>query len=490
MPDCPSNFDASSLPGVTDQEVTQLTDIIRVVTSDCAPPTIQLAIPTEAASELFKYVCGFLRQFDVPRWFATGVAGMAVLPVLIINGVFSISIAVLQPVISVAFREILGLLDTLRKELDPTFADIAVLVLNELLGTDFTSAHLAGGIDVASHLARAEQVGAFLHNQLMSEFSTAADVTPESGMSAARRMSGFMINFGTATGIIGLLGGLVPFAHVDEIREIGEEVAKNLGLGRMHRLVMQPLIKSLIAAPYSWWINRQFHPTQFTIGDLVNPFQATQMSQTAIFQALDYLGYSDDKKQELIQLHQKRLSVSELDLLVRYGPLSQAYVNDYLPRLGFPAELQPVLLPLEDLKRAEGAVRQLIDEVMLEVKAGHLTSADLQTILANLPIGPIETRYLLDRVNFATQAPHAHLSLGEAQQAFELGLWTLDQLAEFLQARGYSADDANTLELLTLLKLSKLEEAKKVAQFAYDQKVAKAKSKNLPTPPPPAILSS
>lgn len=490
MSDFGPAIDPSQLPGVTDQEVQQLSDVIRVVTSDCAPPSIQFAIPKEGLQELFRYVCGFLREFDVPRWIATIIAGLAVLPLLVVNALFSTLLAVLAPFLSSLFKEVLGLLETLRRELDPSFAAAAVLVLNELLGTEFTVDHLAQGIDVTSHLARADEVGGLLHDQLTREFQSPGDLTPAAGAAAARRMSGFLINFGTATGIIAALGGLVPFVHLDEMREIGEEVARNLGLGRMHREVMRPLIRTLIGTPYQWYLNLRFHPTQFKEGDLINPFQQTLMSHDQIFQALDLLGFSDDKKEELIKLHQKRLTLDDLDLLQRYGTSSAQFVVDYVKTLGWPEELQDVVRSLVDLRRADAAVRELIAAMETYAADGHITLDDLSTLLDNLPIGPMEKRFLLARVQFKVKAPHKTLTIAEIQSAFEQGALTLDDLDTRFTAMGYSLEDVGILEILTLLKLAKLDESKKVAQFAYDKKVAAAKAKNRPIPPAPAILSS
>lgn len=486
----PNGFDPSQLPGVTDFEAQQLGQMFESITSECEAPSTQSVTPTEAVKDLYKNICGFLRRLGAPMWIARLVAAFWASMVFLFNATFAFILAILAPWLAVMFKEVLGLLDTVRKELDPNIASAAVMVLNELLGTDFTTSHLATGIDVTSHLERAGEVGGLLHDQLLREFKTAGDVTPDGGRVAARRFSGLLINFGTVTGLLATIGGLFPAIHLDEIREIGEEVARNLGLGRIHRQVLKPVVKTLIGDRYQEWLNQQFHPTQFKVADLVNPFNQNVMDTDLLFKSMDLLGYSQDKITELLRLHQKRLTLDDLDLLQRYGQSTDAFISGYVKTLGFPEELQDVLLKLVDLRRADAAVRELVAAMEQQAADGHITVDDLSTMLDNLPLGPMEKRFLLARVQFKTKVPHAHLTVAQAQKAFEEGVWDLDALDAYFVARGYSADDVATLELLTLLALAKMEEAKKVAQFAYDKKKAAAEKKGQPIPPPPAILSS
>lgn len=490
MGDLGGGPDFSLLPGVTDQEVQDLSQVFASVTGECPTPTTHFAIPTEALKELYKFICGLLRSVGAPTWMARLVASAAVAPIAVINAFLTVGITVFAPAVSALAVEGLGIIDVFRKQVDPTVAKVATEVLNELLGTDFTSDHLATGTDVASHIARAEQVGGLLHKQLMSEFNVEGDVTPDKGASAARRMSGFLINFGTATGIIAALGGLVPAVHLDEFREIGEQVAKNLGLGRMHRQVMKPIINTLIAVPYQWYLNQKFHPTQFKEGDLVNPFTQTVMDHDVIFKSLDLLGYTPDKITQLIRLHQKRLTLSEVELFVRYQILDRSTALTLVAELGYDHDTAGAAFNAEDLRRADAVLRKLIGDIETRVIDGQLTTDDFSALLDSLPLGPYEKKFYLQTVQYKVKATHAHLSFAQAQKAFEIGLWDLTQLDEYLTARGYSPDDSTTLQFLTLHALAMIAEAKQVAQFNYDARVEKAKAKNAPIPPPPAILSS
>ena len=371
------------------------------------------------------------------------------------------------------------------------FADLVGTAMGDLLGVEITGDDIFNAFQSRGRIDAMEVVGEKLIQQLTQEFIGDGEVSPDQGEEAVKTFLGFVMSFAVRQGNVEFILSLLPeeLRVFDGFRAFGELMAKNLGLGRLTRMVFKPLLKVLVATPYEWRLNQLYHPTQFTVGDLVNPFQQTQMSSDDIFKAMDLLGYSQDKVEALIKLHQKRLTVDDLDLLQRYGTASQEFVQSYLKTLGWPEELEQTVLALIDLRRSDAAVRALVDTIETSAADGHLTIEDVGTLFDNLPLGSMEKRFRLDAVKFKIKAPHNHLTLAQAQSAFEEGLWTLDQLDTYMTARGYSADDAATLEALTLLKLVQLDEAKRVAQFAYEKKVAAAKAKNQPIPPPPAILA-
>ena len=471
-------------------QIGQLGDAIRIVTSDCAPPKVNIAVPLEGLKDVFRLICGFLRDFDVPRWIASIVAGIAVSPLFIANAVLSLGISVLSPFIGAFAQEALGLLDQLRKNIDPAMASVAVEVLNELLGTEFNVTHIPQGFSAANHIERATVVGGLLHDQLLREFGGPGDVTPEKGRDAARTFSGFLINFGTATGIIATLGGLVPFVHLDEVREIAEEVARNLGLGRLHRMVMKPLLTLTVATPYGWYLNKLFHPTQFKVGEIINPFTSTLMDQAHVYEALDLAGYSDDKKAELIKLHQKRLSLDDVEILKRWGYWDETVTHKYLVELGWPEELAETAGRIPELKRIDGRINKLVDKLESAVDQGHLVAEDALAIIKTLPVTEDEQAVIRATMMTFTKVPHRSLTLTEIQQAFIDGLVTVDDVVTRLQRLGFNGDDLSVLTELILLKFAHAEEAKAAAAARHQAAVGKAKAKGNPAPKQPPILAN
>jgi len=78
------------------------------------------------------------------------------------------------------------------------------------------------------------------------------------GAKAAQTFAGYGVNFGVQNGILALIGSLVPETRLDEVREMGVEVAQNLGLGRLMRVALRPLVQTLIATPYTHELNTRY----------------------------------------------------------------------------------------------------------------------------------------------------------------------------------------------------------------------------------------
>lgn len=370
------------------------------------------------------------------------------------------------------------------------FSDLTAALLGDLLGVEINGAEIFNAFQTRGRIDAMDVAGSKLVDLLKDEFIGGGELTPESGDAAVRTFLGFVLSFAVRQGNVAFLTSLVPeeFRFADGFREYGEQMAKNLGLGRLTRLAFRPLLDILVATPFKWHLNQTYHPQRFNAGVLGNPFLGLTVDHDMIVRDLDLDGWSADRIAELIKIHQKRLSIEELDLVQRYSTLSQSYLDQALRESGYPDELQGAILSIVELKRADAAVGALVAELETRTADGHITIDQLKAYFDALPLSDLEKRYRLEAAQFKVKSPHKALTLGEVQTGFEQGVLTLDDVQAFLVAQGYSADDTNTLLALTLLKLAKLDEAKQVAQFNYDKKVAAARSKNLPAPPKPAIL--
>lgn len=390
---------------------------------------------------------------------------------------------------------LLGILDGVRKGLDPQVGELAVTVMNEFLGTDFTNVHLPLGISTGDHLQRAQAIGALLYNQLESEFVAASGGVVQPSIAPAQTFSGLAVNFGLASGIMGVIGGLVPIGHVDELRELGEEVARNIGLGRLVRRALTPLITTLVGNPAQWAINVKYRPTQFKEGELVNPFLGTQLPQDQLYNAMHLLGYTDDKIQAFIQMHQKRLSVADVKLLVENGFWQESQAETYVKNLGYPQELTQTVLLVEELKQQRGYVTKLVDQLETDVVHGWITMDEYNQVVNALPLSESERHIASGLVAYkqkahATTRPH-QLSGGELFYALAAGILTTGDLTDRWTAQGLPAADQEIrlqLWLLHLNRLHELEQAKQQAfqekQSEFQQKQAGAKKVLVPPIPP------
>jgi hypothetical protein len=420
-------------------------------------------------------------------WLAAYVVGAVVLFIAVVGTLITWVSKILVPPIASAG---LNFIDAFREELDPQVARLAVQSLNEILGTEFTTDHLPSGSDITAHIARAGAIGGFFHKQLISEFSPAVNGVAQPTANSAERFTGMIVNFGMATAILGLAGELGSLGLFKDFRLLGEQISSGLGLSRLHRLAMRPLLTTAVATPYQWYLNQLWHPTQFKAAEIANPFAQTLLPADQIAAALDLEGYSPEKIAELIKLHQKRLTIEDVEILKRWGYWDETVTHQYIVNLGWPEELADTVGRIPELRRIDGRITKLIDTLESNVDQGHMAIDDALAIIKTLAVTPDELAIIQATMITKTKVPHKSLTLTEIENAFNTGLFTIDDVTARLTQAGFIGDDLNTLVMLILLKFAEQQEAKKVAQFVWEQKVAKAKAKGLPEPPQPKILLS
>jgi hypothetical protein len=477
----------------------QIAGVLKYLTAPLDPPpapTTSLPLATGLMASVYTNVYAALRTSGVAHevsiaqsaWWS-GLLGQ-------VGNLAAMLVQLVALILTPLAQAVLEGIEALRKGIDPSVGILAQEVLSEFLGADLTAADLPLGLGTGDHIQRSRAIGALLYNQLESEFAPAAGGQLVPTTQPAETFSGLAINFGLASGIMGVIGAAIPYGHFEELRELGEEVATNIGLGRLVRRALTPLIQILVAQPATWAINTKYLPTQFKEADLVNPYAAAVMPHDQIFKAMNLLGYSNDKIQAFIQLHQKKLTPHDVKILMDNGfwdaPTGQAYIS----KLGWPTELVDTVMLLEELREDKAWYNKLIDEMETEVKNGRVTIDEFTQVLNGLPYSQVVKDTIIATVNYKVKAHVAHaphaLSEGELVQGFEAGLLTATDLTDRWTKLGLSDQDQTVRMALILLRLSRLETVAKEKQDHYHQQLVVfqqklAGQKPGPQPPQPPV---
>lgn len=477
----------------------QIAGVLKYLTAPLDPPpapTSSLPMATGLMASVFSNGYAALRTAGVAHESAiTQSAGWAAF-LGQIGDIAAFIVQVVALIMTPLAQAVLEGLGALRKGIDPAVGILAQEVLSEFLGAEVANLGMPLGISTGDHIARATAIGSLLYNQLESEFAPADGIlVPTSA--PAETFSGLAVNFGLASGIAGVIGGVLPGGfHLNELRELGEEVATNIGLGRLVRRALTPLIQILVAQPATWAINTKYLPTQFKEADLVNPYAAAVMPHDQIFKAMNLLGYSNDKIQAFIQLHQKKLTPSDVKVLMDNGFWDAPTGQDYISKLGWPSELVPTVMLLEELREDKPWYNKLVDEMETEAKNGRVTIDEFTQVVNGLPYSQVVKDTIIATVNYKVKAHVAHaphaLTEGELVQGFEAGLLTAPDLTDRWTKLGLSDQDQTVRMALILLRLSRLETVAKEKQDHYKQQLVVFQTKLAgqkpgPQPPQPPI---
>jgi hypothetical protein len=464
-------------------------DMLPCPPADKIKPDKEIPGPTKLANDSYKTMMQDMLNRGAPCWLAGILAQGFAAAVFGTSAAVGILLWMFEALAPSLLPIGLKFIDVFRKDMDPEVGQVSILVLNELLGTDFKVTGVATKKGLAAHLERAFQVGSKFHQQMLDNFTADEWKTGTVGRGGAERLTGQIINFGTATALLGLAGEVGSVGLFKDFRLIGEQVTSGLGLGRLNRFAMKPLVKTTVELPYTWWLNKTYRPTQFKPGEVINPFTSQLMDKEHIYNAMALAGYSDDKTEELIKLHQKRLSLDDVEILKRWGYWSEDVTHKYLVNLGWPEELADTAGRIPELKRIDGRINKYIDKLEAAVDAGHLAAEDALALIKPLPVTEDERAVIQTTMMSFAKVPHRSLTFTEISQAFADGLLTVDDMVTRFQQLGFNGDDLSVVVELVLLKFAKAEEAKAAAAARHSAAESKAKAKGTKAPKAPPILS-
>lgn len=348
--------------------------------------------------------------------------------------------------------------------------ELTAEVLNEFLGTKFTGGDfgvLTGG---DATLTRAHQIGNAILGRLEDEFAPGKKVTPESSEEGAKRMAGFAVNFGIQTGILALIGGAVPIAHLDEVREMGVEAARNIGLGRLVRQALRPLVQETITTPYGRRLKARYQQDLLAPAEYIRQFLAGRINHDQLLERLRQHGFTDDDIDELTRQHVPDLNMLDELRLERYNELTRDAIIQDLRDRGWTLDYATKRTRAEALSRVDSEWSKYLTKVE-ELAAGRWIDKDAAAgLVQQAPLYAEEASRFMARVGLQLEYPHKQPTWAQVTTLYEIGAVDLNYVDDWLNREGFSPDDNLNM---TLLLLYKFEQAQDKAAAAAAKKKAK-----------------
>ena len=391
----------------------------------------------------------------------------------------------------------------------PHFWDFAAVILEDLTGVEVDKASLQSSAVGSGRLAAMEKFGGDLFNLLEDEFKPASGNLEEGDDSAAKTFLGFLMNFAIRQGNVEFLVGMLPeeFRLGEGFRAYGELMAKNLGLGRMARRALQPLIQILVADPLTYKLQEQYRPKRIGATPAIKKFFRDATFETQMRKELGQEGFTDDRINDLIAELRPLLDPHELiDHSFRFGDTAVGIGG------GAPLDLKG---RLAQRGYSDTESQELIDvsrpvlkesEIALLFTNGIMDHETASTYMGKLGYDDTTAELALQAHALQHQRQHK-LGLGELKHAFKNNVIDLLELKAHLTSQGFSDDDIQiiTLDLLApatgkvrQLSLAEIKAGFKAGvltkQQAHDHLKALGYSDNdvaviidtLPAPKPPA----
>lgn len=373
----------------------------------------------------------------------------------------------------------------------PGFFQLTAAMIEDLLGVPVGSDSMRQAFARGGNVAGMRDVGGKLLDTLAGEFVTGTSLSPEQGFNAAKAFLGFVLAFSVREANVSVVTSLIPeeFRILDGIRDYGVDMARNLGLGRLTRLIFQPFIKATVQDPVTWYFNDKYRSALLSPDVAIRANIRGELPDADTKLILAYHGYPDSYFDVLKQEYAIQLFQSGVYNLYKWGQLQQQDVIAIYQRRGMLAADAQAEFNASLYSEADTELGSLITELITQRVDGFLDAPTFAGNIDQLPVGAIRKQWIKQLAGQKIEVPRTLLSLSEVQAGVTGGYLAIDDLSAWLAHKGYSDDDSNVLIIQTLEKVATDQAKLAVAQFKYNLAVSKAKAKGEPIPPPPPGVS-
>jgi hypothetical protein len=333
---------------------------------------------------------------------------------------------------------------------------VIVDTMGEFFGEEFDSSNLSVQPGTQGNIERARAIGADIYGLLEGEFAPSGELSEEQGVLGAEAFAGFATNFAVRSAFVGILGEFASFGKVEAFRALGEDVAQNLGLGRLVRRALTPLVQTTIVDPLTWSLNRKYRPKRLIEADLIKGYHAGQLSAGEVGDALRQWGYRDSDVAVILQSADRILTAPDLYKLIRYTHFDVDLAVEMLAHQGKDDTVAKQLLAVEDIKLAQGWIERHVHLLLQEYRDGFLDKTAFESAMDGLPLGEVEVIAIKSFAAQLTKVGHRTLPLATLERALEFDVIDIGEFRDWLGKEGYSADQVTILLNLTLIAKSKI----------------------------------
>jgi hypothetical protein len=277
-----------------------------------------------------------------------------------------------------------------------------------------------------------------------------------------------------------LIGDCIPMAdlHLEPLARLPEDVTRALGIGRMVRSALNPLIRAVATTPMQWKANTDYRPTKLPANVAIKQFLRGVWDDDQLSESLARDGYRDEDMDALVNDAKKFLPTNDLGLLVWLGVMSQDDAVQILSDQGYDQQTASKIIIGDGLRRLEAIHRSVADAAVTAFVEGRIDSSGLDTLLAATLSSDQEKAALTDAADAKRQLRMTDLTPAEAEAAVLAGISPISDYTDALTRAGRSPDAITVLEFLLRKKQDdKLTlDQHKAAQQAARDAAAQAKA--------------
>jgi len=323
--------------------------------------------------------------------------------------------------------------------------------------------HVGGG--ATAHDELASKLGGFVLQGLFRSTEGSQGPSPNDGLKNAETLLGLGVNLALVGFITDISRPPIVDRLVPGFRELKEVISANLGLGRLTRRGLSPLLNAHIVNPLTRHLNTLYLPTLLTEAQAARAFIRGDLTEADYFQVMAERGYSRELAGALRAQHATHPSPSQLQAMRDLGLISDEDFRASLRAQGFQEGVTENLLVLARDDHVRAWTLDIATTAKGMFAAREIDEATLDRLLSDAGLSEREKTVLTVLSQLERTKPK-RLTLAEMQTAYVEDVVNLDELRAYLEAEGYAEPDVVILQTLSVKRKAAAEAKAEAARPA------------------------
>jgi hypothetical protein len=303
----------------------------------------------------------------------------------------------------------------------------------------------------------AENLGADFFNALLATIAPTGDISADQGLANAAGMMGYLLNFGIREGNVAMVADIEieGTKFFQGLEGYTEGMSKALGLSRLARIVLHPLVQITAGDPVTYALRKKYRPTLHDAKDLAAAYFRGDISDADMAEQLAIEGWTDQRGKEHIDALRPRVLSGEIFRAYDSGAIDRPEALRRLGLLGYVAADAEFLTKVHDTEVAQKSSQRIANKLGEEFLRGVITETEFTAALGNLSLSDTERTAIIGETGQLSVLPRHSLTILEMHKAFLDGVITVTDWDQYLVRTGYRQDDRAILTNTLLLDAAK-----------------------------------
>lgn len=356
----------------------------------------------------------------------------------------------------------------------PAFADMAAAAVRDLFGTNVDASAFGGTGNRGGRTAAADALGRGLIEQIKGQVTNLepSDTAASKYLTVVTQMA---LEDWFRGWLFEVLSSLTPYIDVGKIEnfaKLGDKVSHVLGLDRLTRRVLSPIVDASIVTPLEWQVNRTYRPRLLSASEAARQVVRGRWPREKGVEELARQGFSADRIEAIFNAQRKFFSASDVRLLVSREHWTRDQGITHLKDQGYEEQAALDALRIEGLRRIEQLEDQQANAIVAAYANGRIDRVAMQSMLAAALTVPSERALYALLGDTRRSLGGRRLSLSQVEAMVKSGVLNMVDYREAARREGYPEGDVTALELQLRWEINKQRD---IAQHRADQEQERAR---------------